>query len=111
METQWHWDKPQQDAFDLLKDCVTSTQVFRYYSPEEPIVVTIDSSSYGLGACLLQDDKPVAFASRSLSKSEKNYGQIEKEMLAIAWLSAGVFIYWLSFYFYPYGLYSYLHSN
>ena len=84
-ETQWHWDKPQQDAFDLLRDCVASTQVLRYYSLEEPIIVTVDSSSYGLGACLLQDDKPVAFASRSLSKSEKNYGQIEKEMLAIAW--------------------------
>ena len=84
-ETQWLWDKLQQDAFDLLKDCVASTQVLRYYSLEEPIVVTVDSSSYGLGACLLQDDKPVAFASRSLSKSEKNYGQIEKEMLAIAW--------------------------
>ena len=46
--------------------------------------MTVDSSSYGLGECLLQDDKPAAFASRSLSKSEKNYGQIEKEMLAIA---------------------------
>ena len=35
VETQWRWDKPQQDAFDLLKDCVTSTQVLRYYSLEE----------------------------------------------------------------------------
>ena len=47
--------------------------------------MTVDSSSYGLGACLLQDDKPVAFAYRSFSKSKKNYGQIEKEMLVIAW--------------------------
>ena len=46
--------------------------------------MTVDSSSNSLGVCLLQDDKPVAFASRSLSKREKNYGQIEKEMLAIA---------------------------
>ena len=55
-----------------------------YYSLEEPIAVTVDSSSYGLGACLLQDDKPVAFASHSLSKSKNNYRQIEKELLAIA---------------------------
>ena len=34
---------------------------------------------------MLHDDKPVVCASRSLSKSEKNYGQIEKEMLTIAW--------------------------
>ena len=47
--------------------------------------MTVDSSSYGLRACLLQEHKPVAFASCSLSKSKKNYGQIEKEMLAITW--------------------------
>ena len=75
VETQWHWDKLEQDAFDLLKDCVASTQVLRYCSLEEPIIVTVESSSYGLGACLLQDNKPVAFASRSLSKSKKDYGQ------------------------------------
>ena len=85
VETQWHWDKPQQDGFDLLNDCVTSAQVLRYYSLEEPIVVTVDSSSCGLGPCLLQDNKPVVFASRRLSKSEKDCGQIEKEILAIAW--------------------------
>ena len=47
--------------------------------------MTIDLSSYGLGACLLQNNKPVAFTSRSLSKSEKDYEQIDKQMLAIAW--------------------------
>ena len=46
--------------------------------------MTVDSSSYSLGACLLQNDKPVVFTFRGLSKSEKNYGQSEKEMLAIA---------------------------
>ena len=42
-----------------------------------------DASSLGLGAAILQEGKPVAFASRALSSAEKNYSQLEKEMLAI----------------------------
>ena len=43
----------------------------------------MDSSKNGIGAVLLQDGKPVEFASRSLKPSEKNWAQIEKEALAI----------------------------
>ena len=46
-------------------------------------MLQVDASKYGLGDTLLQEGKPVSFASKSLTQSEINYAQIEKEMLAI----------------------------
>ena len=66
-----------------LKEIVTSAPVLKYFSPKDPIKVTCDGSKLGLGAVLQQKEegqwKPVAFASCSLTQSEQNYAQIEKE--------------------------------
>jgi len=55
--------------------------LLRLYGPRLPVSIPADSSSKGLGACLLQNKQPVAYASRSLT--ETRYAQIEKELLAI----------------------------
>ena len=49
-------------------------------------MISVDASKYGLGAVLLQKHEswaPVTYASKSLTKPEQNYAQIEKETLAI----------------------------
>ena len=46
-------------------------------------MIQCDAAEKGLGAVLLQDDKPVAFTSRALTDTETRYAQIEKELLAI----------------------------
>lgn len=54
-----------------------------YYDHKKELTLQVDASKFGLGATLLQDNKPIAFASKSLIPTEVNYAQIEKDMFAI----------------------------
>ena len=88
-ETEWTWDTPQEQAFEKIKEQLSTAPVLAHYSPEKPTKVSADASSYGIGGVLLQregtDWKPVFYASRSLSETEKRYAQVEKESLAVTW--------------------------
>ena len=69
---------------------MTSEQVLALYDPEKETMVSSDTSSFGLGAVLMQKQpsreiRPVAYASRSMTETERRYGQMEKETLAITW--------------------------
>ena len=57
--------------------------MLKFFDPQKKTVLQCDSSMSGLGACLMQDKHPVAYASRALTPTETNYAQIEKELLAI----------------------------
>ena len=70
-------------AFTKTKRLVTSPAVLKYYDPEAKLVLQCDASVTGLGAALMQDGKPVAYASRALTTTKRNHAQIEKELLAI----------------------------
>ncbi|XP_054260272.1 uncharacterized protein K02A2.6-like [Macrosteles quadrilineatus] len=69
------------------KQWVLSTDVLVHYDVHKPLILTCDASPRGVGAVLshLIDgvEKPIAFASKSLSASEKNYSQLHKEALAL----------------------------
>ena len=77
------WQSQQEEAFQSLKKMITMAPVLKFYNVTEEAAIQCDALEKGLGATLLQKGQPVAFASRSLSKSEQNYAQIEKECLAI----------------------------
>ena len=82
-DSEWHWGEEQEHAMSEVKRLVTTAPVLAYYNPELDLIIQCDASSTGLGATLLQEDKPLVYASRSLSSTEQGYAQIEKECLAI----------------------------
>ena len=77
------WDAIHDQAFTKLKELVTQPPVLKFYEPDKELVIQCDASETGLGAALLQEGRPLAYASRALSATECNYAQIEKELLAI----------------------------
>lgn len=82
-DIHFHWNKEHEQCFQNLKNIITQVPVLRYFDVEKPVTLSVDSSSQGVGDVLLQETQPVAFASKALTTSQKNYAQIEKEMYAI----------------------------
>ena len=87
-KTLWLWTDKCQAAFLRTKQLLTSARVLTHYDVNLPIRLECNASSVGLGAVISHEmpdgtHRPVAYASRTLSKSERNYAQIEKEALAL----------------------------
>ena len=82
------WKEPQQHAFQRIKEALLSSEVLAYYDPDRPTIISADASSTGLGAVLTQvqeneEHRPICYATRSLSATEKRYAFIKKEALAV----------------------------
>ncbi|GFR02414.1 transposon Tf2-9 polyprotein [Trichonephila clavata] len=80
------WSKDFQVAFDQIKKEICSPKVLLHYDPSLPLTLASDASTVGIG-CVLSHvypdgpERPIAFAARTLSGSEKKYSQIDKETL------------------------------
>ena len=84
------WSKECEEAFLKLKEICSNTPILAYADYQRPSKVHTDASESGLGAVLYQDQEDgttrvVAYASRSLSKSEKRYRSSKLEFLALKW--------------------------
>ena len=87
-EVKWEWSELCQKAFEAAKKQLLSSKVLVHYNPDLPLILACDASPVGIGAVIshkMQDgsEKPISFASRMLTKAEKNYSQIEKEALGL----------------------------
>ena len=75
--------KKRAESFDETKALISTAPLLKYFYPAETVEVQDDASCQGLGACLMQGDQSIQYASRALTETEKRYSQIEKEMLSI----------------------------
>ena len=85
---EYNWSPRCEEAFKKAKNSLSSSNVLVHYDPSLPVILESDASQYGIGAVIFHrfsngDERPIAYASRSLNSSEKNYCQIEKEGFAI----------------------------
>ena len=86
--SKWVWSTECSKAFQAAKQLLVTAPVLAHYDPELPIRLAGDASAYGIGAiishiCEDGSERPIAFASQTLSPAEMNYPQIEKEALSL----------------------------
>ncbi|XP_030847917.1 uncharacterized protein LOC115926774 [Strongylocentrotus purpuratus] len=83
------WTSECEDAFQTLKKLLVSAPVLAFADLSQPFVLHVDASRDGLGGVLYQEHegklRPVAYGSRGLSASEKNYPAHKLEFLALKW--------------------------
>ena len=82
-EVEFNWSIECDRAFETVKELVTKSPMLQYFDPDKILTVQVDSSKDGIGAVLMQNGKPIEYASRGLTLSERNWAQIEKEMLSL----------------------------
>jgi hypothetical protein len=85
----FRWDERCQTSFESLKDALTTAPVLAYPSsnPDDIFILDTDASNFGIGAVLsqMQDgaERVIAYASKGLGKSERNYCTTFRELLAV----------------------------
>ena len=87
---RWYWSTTQEMAFQAAKNTLQANSLLVHYDGLKPLILACDASPYGVGAVLshiMPDgaERPVAYASRTLTPAEKNYSQLEKEGLAVVY--------------------------
>ena len=85
-----NWGKQEDEDFKSIKKMLIEEPCLAHYTKDRDNIVTTDASKTGLGITLWQKQsngeiKPIAFGSRYLNDSEKNYSIVELELLAVVW--------------------------
>ncbi|UYV83387.1 K02A2.6-like [Cordylochernes scorpioides] len=79
----WNWDPSLDNDLEEIKIALKKAPALKFFNPNAALTMSVDASSHAVGAVLMQDNRPIAFASATLIDYQRNYPQIEKEALAI----------------------------
>lgn len=85
---KFHWSSDCDKAYDTIKRMIASDLVLAHYNPKETLVLATDASPVGVGAVLSHiykdgSERPIHFASQTLSPTQQRYSQIDREAYAI----------------------------
>lgn len=97
-DSKFKWPNVCENAWLKLKNEILNDRILMPYKPELPLVVTCDASPTGIAGVLSHIiingvEKPIAFASRSLTPAERNYSQLDRQTLAIVFAVNHFFMY------------------
>ncbi|GFW45013.1 transposon Ty3-I Gag-Pol polyprotein [Trichonephila clavipes] len=91
-DSTFTWGSDQKEPIEILKTALTPEPVLRLFDEKAPTELHADASHYGLGTVLVQmqkgKEKVIVYASRTLTKAERNYLMTERECLAFVWAVA-----------------------
>ena len=84
----WKWGAEEESAFQRLKNMLCQDNVLVHFNPNQEIGISCDASEVGLGVVLFHRyadgcERPIANASKTLTDTQRNYSQVQKEALAI----------------------------
>jgi len=84
-DVEFQWSYEQDKALQEIKSILAKDggPVLKFFDVQMPVTVSYDASPTGPGGMLLQDERPVAYPSRSITDAESRYAQIEEELLAV----------------------------
>ncbi|KAL0098891.1 hypothetical protein PUN28_020877 [Cardiocondyla obscurior] len=92
LNSKFVWTNKQEQAFLQAKKAFLSNKILAHYNPKLPLILATDASPYGVGAVLSQlhpdgTEKVIQYASQTLTKTQQNYSQIDKEAYSIILVS------------------------
>lgn len=100
-ETSFAWGQQQKEAFNAVKAAIIGcTTAQGYFDTADESFLYTDASPHALGAVLSQKNKQginriISFASKTLTKTERNYAQTQREALAVVWATEHFYYYLL----------------